>query len=187
MISTRYYSPSDLAQFQTAYGIPNDPVDTDIGGYQSDTACVANPNNCVEANLDVQYLIAVSQVTPTTYWYEGAADSFLAWIQAVADTENPPLVHSISYGAVEPELPLAVVNAFNTEAQKLGLQGVTILVSSGDDGVANFQARSDASACGYNPSFPASSPYVTAVGATQVSRFSIFFFYFFYSFFVLFG
>lgn len=44
---------------------------------------------------------------------------------------------------------------------------MTILVSSGDDGVANFQARSDASKCGYNPSFPATSPYVTAVGATQ--------------------
>merc|ERR1712217_577132 len=48
-----------------------------------------------------------------------------------------------------------------------GAQGVTIFVSSGDDGVANFQARSSPSNCGYHPSYPASSPYVTAVGATQ--------------------
>lgn len=163
----QYYSPSDLAIFQTNYGIPADPVDTDIGGYVSDTACVSNPNNCVEANLDVQYMIAISQVTPTTYWYEDATDSFLAWVQAVAASENPPLVNSISYGAVEPSLPKSVVNAFNTEAMKLGVQGVTITVSSGDDGVANFQARQSPSSCGYNPSFPASSPYVTAIGATQ--------------------
>lgn len=50
---------------------------------------------------------------------------------------------------------------------KLGVQGVTVFVSSGDDGVANFQARGDAADCGYTPSFPATSPYVTAVGATQ--------------------
>merc|ERR1711957_793722 len=48
-----------------------------------------------------------------------------------------------------------------------GIQGVSVFVSSGDDGVANFQARSSKRNCGYHPSFPASSPYVTAVGATQ--------------------
>jgi len=50
---------------------------------------------------------------------------------------------------------------------KLGVQGVSIFVSSGDDGVANFPARSSSSQCSYSPSFPASSPYVTAVGATM--------------------
>lgn len=163
----QYYSPNDLSTFEKNYNLPQQPVDFDIGGYVSDDQCVADANNCAEANLDVQYLIAVSQNTPTTYWYEDAQDSFLAWIKEVAATENPPLVHSISYGAVEPELPKAVANAFNTEAKKLGVQGVSIFVSSGDDGVANFQARKNPKKCGYNPSFPASSPYVTAVGATQ--------------------
>jgi tripeptidyl-peptidase-1 len=163
----QYYSPADLSQFETQYNIPQQTVAYDIGGYVSDELCVEDPNNCAEANLDVQYLIAVSQGTPTTYWYEDAADSFLAWIQAVAETENPPLVHSISYGSIEDELPSVFANAFNTEAQKLGVQGVTIVVSSGDDGVANFQARTNPKKCGYHPSFPASSPYVTAIGATQ--------------------
>jgi len=56
---------------------------------------------------------------------------------------------------------------FSTTAQQLGTMGVTIMVSSGDDGVANFYARSDPSYCGFNPSYPATVPYVTAVGATQ--------------------
>lgn len=163
----QYYSPSDLTTFQQQYNLPVDAVDADIGGYESDSECKADANNCIEANLDVQYMMAVSQTTPTTYWYEDAVDSFLAWIQEVAAADEPPLVHSISYGAIETSIPQSIGDAFSTEAMKLGVQGVTILVSSGDDGVANFQARSNPRACGYVPSFPASCPYVTAVGATQ--------------------
>jgi len=111
--------------------------------------------------------MGISQVTPTTYWYDGATDSFLDWIQAVADSENPPLVNSISYGATETSIPASIANAFDTEAMKLGVLGVSILVSSGDDGVAGSAARSKSSKCGYSPSFPATSRYVTAVGATQ--------------------
>ena len=55
-----------------------------------------------------------------------------------------------------------------TEATKLLLQGVTIVAASGDDGVANFQARYDASECSYNPAFPASHPLVLAVGGNVV-------------------
>lgn len=45
--------------------------------------------------------------------------------------------------------------------------GVTLLASSGDDGAPGSQARGNAIFCGYSPSFPASSPYVTAVGGTM--------------------
>jgi tripeptidyl-peptidase-1 len=56
---------------------------------------------------------------------------------------------------------------FNTEICKLGLRGLTVMVASGDDGVANYGARTFKRNCGFNPSFPATSPYVTTVGATQ--------------------
>ncbi len=89
------------------------------------------------------------------------------------------------------------MDTFNTEAMKLSLQGVTILTSTGDDGVANFGCNCDSTqsvsisncAClldssssinespwsglgtwsgrGYFPTFPATCPYVTAVGATM--------------------
>ena len=84
----------------------------------------------------------------------------------MADDPDPPVVISISYGG--PENPdsqgeVDMYNAFNVHAMKLGVRGVTIMVASGDDG-ANFFFEP----CqGYNPSFPATSPYVTAVGATQ--------------------
>jgi len=84
---------------------------------------------------------------------------------------------------------------FNIEAIKLNAVGATIIVSSGDNGVANSGCNCNSTlpismqncAClkdsgsgtcsyptnntwtgaGYFPSFPATSPYVVAVGATQ--------------------
>lgn len=50
---------------------------------------------------------------------------------------------------------------------KLALMGVTLVAASGDDGVAGAPARTNPSMCGYYPMFPASSPYVTSVGATM--------------------
>ena len=112
-------------------------------------------------------MMAVSQVTPMTYWYEAATDSFLAWIQAMAASADPPKINSISYGSTETSVPVSIANQFNTEAMKLGTQGVSIFVSSGDDGAAGSSARNNPLKCAYSPSFPATSVYVTAVGATQ--------------------
>eukprot|EP01034_Spumella_vulgaris_P030420 gene30420-37632_t len=44
--------------------------------------------------------------------------------------------------------------------------GVTLLSASGDDGVMGFREERP-QVCGYDPLFPACSPYVTSVGATM--------------------
>lgn len=61
------------------------------------------------------------------------------------------------------------MDAFNFAAVKLGLQGVTLIAASGDDGVSGSLFRLDypTRECGYYAMFPASSPYVTAVGGTK--------------------
>jgi hypothetical protein len=47
---------------------------------------------------------------------------------------------------------LTAIYGLRSTAYGLSLsQGVSVLVSSGDDGVANFQARAQPSSCGYNP------------------------------------
>lgn len=58
---------------------------------------------------------------------------------------------------------------------KLGLQGITLVFASGDDGVAERLAFTDdtASCIGpddriFNPSWPSTCPYVTSVGATYI-------------------
>jgi tripeptidyl-peptidase I len=77
---------------------------------------------------------------------------------------------SISYGTEESYLSSSEMSAFNTQAIKLSAMGVTLVAASGDDGAISRRVRtSGLSACGYSSLFPASCPYVTAVGGTSVS------------------
>lgn len=127
--------------------------------------------------MDVQFILAMAQNATTWYWSVSSnGDIFLQWIEALASTQNPPLVHSMSYASLAPEDPKYDVERFNTEMCKLGLKGsvlffcfcgsfkeklfagLTLFVASGDDGVANFGARNSPSQCGFTPSFPATSP-----------------------------
>jgi tripeptidyl-peptidase I len=134
----------------------------------ANNACHADGgNDCIEANLDVQYLMAISQVTPTTYFYWNGTDWMLDWLIYMTNMQNPPLVNSISYASYETSYDSSYAQQFATEAMKLGAMGVTLLSASGDDGVAGYQARGDPFYCGYFPQFPATSPYVTAVGGTM--------------------
>ena len=108
-------------------------------------------------------MTAANPYSPTTYFYvteDSSYDPFLKYAMDLADMERPILVSSISWGSYEPENPLKVMEAFNAEVAKIGLMGSSVFVSSGDDGANSGVA------CGYVPSYPATSPYVTAVGAT---------------------
>jgi tripeptidyl-peptidase I len=78
--------------------------------------------------------------------------------------------------------PLVSSSSLTTKLRymKLGLQGITILYSSGDHGVAGNEGvccKSKSCAGGvyvpagsgtFNPSFPGTCPYITSVGATQI-------------------
>lgn len=160
---SQYFSPADLLRFERYFNLPNNAVLKSIGGRMSDDP----DKNYYEGNLDAQYLTSTSPISPTTVWY--TAGRFSSWLVQVASTHDPPLVLSISYGQDEEYVDNGVHSAFNTEAIKLGAMGITIVASSGDDGVSNKAARGGSlSKCSYAPDFPASSPFVTAVGATSV-------------------
>jgi tripeptidyl-peptidase-1 len=83
-----------------------------------------------------------------------------------------PNVISISYGGAEADLPISYQRRQCAEIAKLGLQGTTVFVSSGDSGVAGRGGDPTPSNClGVNsdvfaPQFPATCPFVTAVGST---------------------
>ena len=164
----QYMSPKDLAAFQKAHRIPAHPIDHDVGGHVDDDTCAFLPYECGEASLDVQYMTATAQAVPTTFWATDKQTTFAAWIAAVAAMgDDAPLVHSVSYGQLESETDKGSQTAFNAEAVKLGARGISVLVSSGDDGVAGPAARASVGLCGYAPQWPATSPWVTTVGATQ--------------------
>lgn len=162
----QYFSPKNLVDFQTRFQLTPQNITNQVGNYSSDSQCVALVDNCVESNLDVQYITSTSPLSPTTYWYTDL--DFSSWLVTVANTVNPPLMISISYGQDELSSSHSELDAFQTQAIKLGVMGVTIVVASGDDGANSYTVRKSTGHCGYSPLFPASCPYVVSVGATSV-------------------
>ncbi|ETW82302.1 serine protease S53 [Heterobasidion irregulare TC 32-1] len=88
----------------------------------------------------------------------------------------PPNVVSVSYGQDEASVTAAYANRQCTEYGKLGMMGTTVLYSSGDDGVAgnsglclNAAGKATENGKRFNPGFPVTCPFITAVGATQVN------------------
>jgi tripeptidyl-peptidase-1 len=93
---------------------------------------------------------------------------------------NATYVISTSYTYNEADLTPAYEQRQCFEYAKLGLQGVTILYSSGDFGVAGYGGdciypefgnyTTGAAGIKFNPSFPGTCPFVTSVGATQINN-----------------
>lgn len=87
---------------------------------------------------------------------------------------KPTNVISISYGEQEQDLPAYYQERQCNEFLKLGLQGVSIFVASGDSGVAGIPGDGSANGClgpnhtVFSPTQPNSCPYLTNVGATKV-------------------
>ncbi|KAF4624398.1 hypothetical protein G7Y89_g13770 [Cudoniella acicularis] len=86
-------------------------------------------------------------------------------------------VVSTSYSFNEADLSAKYEQRQCAEYMKLGLQGVTVLYSSGDFGVAGNSghcinpvtgAVNNGSTGMFNPSFPGTCPWITSVGATQI-------------------
>lgn len=121
----------------------------------------------VEANLDVQYIMAASPfVNSTDYKITGTGgieDEFLDYTILVNSQIQPPLVHSISYGEYGGSYDNTTDQQFSYELQKMGMAGISVLLASGDNGVG---CNADGTSQEFD--YP-SSPYITMVGATQIN------------------
>ena len=138
---TDYYSDGALRSFESAFHLANSNI------HSSGPDCLPNCDQG-ESDLDVQYVTAMG-VNITTYFMNHAAGYWiLEWVDQLSSLSDIPLVHSVSYGW--PELQqcqiattncdnlgytsVQYVNRVNSEFQKLGVRGVSVLVSDGDDG-----------------------------------------------------
>lgn len=82
-------------------------------------------------------------------------------------TFKPAPVFSFSWGSDEGDMQLSMWKRQCNEYMKLGLQGVTVVASSGDQGVAaNGECAGTEGHQIFSPGAPVTCPYVTAVGAT---------------------
>lgn len=84
---------------------------------------------------------------------------------------EPTNVISISYGGSEAYWPDFYIQRQCNEWMKLGLQGVTVVMSSGDSGVGEAPCNG-ASGKIFDPDFAATCPYILSVGSTEWDRFN---------------
>jgi tripeptidyl-peptidase-1 len=189
------YSTNDLKTFQTFFKLGQQVATAPYGNGNGNSVCPRFPDQCMEAMLDLEYMMAMSsavstcatcttncgscgatsKVSPTMYWYMDDVraalvsrhDLFVYWLIQVTNTTQIPWVLSVSYGGPEHYIATSELDTFNSMMIKLGAMGVTVLVASGDNGAPNDDAIGNAGACGYWPDFPGANPYVLSVGATQ--------------------
>jgi len=167
-----YYDDTSLTHFEKACNLPfHVKVDQQIGNNKAGHCLSGSP--CTEALLDIEYAKAASGGTTLTNLFNSEY-SYLDWFKQADDLgDSGPAVHSISYGddeiqQDEDDAPsgstgLEYMFAANAQFAKLAARGISVLVASGDQGVcgrSHCRAR-------FHPGFPASSPYVTAVGGTD--------------------
>ena len=154
-----------------------------INGGQDDQLSMSDS---VEANLDVQYSIPLADEVLATFYSTGGRGPVVPEITHPDATESSnepyleqlhyllnlpdeelPAVLSNSYGENEQSLPPSYLNATCSLFAQLAARGVSILFGSGDAGPGSSCVRNDGTnQTRFLPVYPASCPFVTAVGGT---------------------
>lgn len=176
LIVDAYGSPtirSDLDHFDSVFGIPTPPSFQILCDPQG--CPTFNPNNfpldelgwTIETTLDVEYAHAMAPGANIVLVIASSpAGDAINVAEARAISEFPGSVMSQSFGI--PEYLITANNAQVLQAEKNYLAAmaskITVLASAGDSGAGNGINTP-------NANFPASSPYVTAVGGTQGNPF----------------
>ncbi|KAJ5175794.1 Tripeptidyl-peptidase sed1 [Penicillium canariense] len=163
---------SDL-DFQISYPIiwPQNSIlfQTDDMVYEANYTFQGFLNTFLDA-IDGSYCDEISPLDPP--YPDPQAGGYKGSLQC--GVYKKPNVVSISYGGAEADLPIAYQRRQCNEFMKLGMQGVSVVVASGDSGVAGRGGDPTPSNClgadgtVFAPDFPASCPYLTAVGATII-------------------
>ncbi len=157
------YKPSDLKTFEKAYKLANVP-NQQVGINGSPTGVSGNGAE-IEADLDLDMVIGLNPALKNIIVYEDSQDSFqtalLDTINQIAQ-DNTSSVLSLSYGQDEVMQGTPSVKAEGKALIQLQTQGISVVVSSGDDGASGRTGT------GLNAPDPGSQPLVTSVGGTDL-------------------
>ncbi|KAF8268733.1 peptidase S8/S53 domain-containing protein [Lactarius quietus] len=165
----RTANQADLSVFMTRYfpeGIGANYIVVPVGGTKYDSS---NPSP--DINLAVQYAAAMTYPTSQIFYaISSNTDTFLTWLNYMLQKSHMPPTISATYiideQAVPPDYAKSVCDLF----LQLAARGASVLFPSGNYGVGkgDCEAKDDfgIKRVKFRPNFPASCPYVTAVGGT---------------------
>ncbi|KAF2733218.1 subtilisin-like protein [Polyplosphaeria fusca] len=163
--SPNTYNGDDLDQFFTSFTKFDKGARPDLVSVNDGTLDDSDPSSFElhgESNLDFQYAMGLTNPQKVTL-YQIGGNTMTA---SDADFIKTKVV-STSWGFNEKDLTPMYMETLCNEYMKLGLQGISILFSTADHGVAGNTETCDNNDR-FQPDFPASCPYVTAVGATML-------------------
>ncbi len=168
---TDVYSVNDWNVFRSTFGLSK---------YKQGSFTQIHPGGCTdpgvlpgddgEAILDAEYSSAAAPnakiVLASCANTEATFGGLLAF-NALIDRPAPPSIISISYGECEAGLGSAGNATYRAAYQQATAEGVSVFVSSGDEGAASCDAGYSAAELGISVSGFASTPYNVAVGGTD--------------------
>ena len=173
---TNVYSTSDWTTFRSTFG---------LSGYTSGSFTQAHPapptgtNNCVnpgvngddlEAILDAEYASAAAPSAAIELASCADTSTFgglIALQNLLNESSAPPAIVSISYGECEAENGASANASYNSAYQQAVAEGVSVFVSSGDEGAASCDADLSNATHGIGVSGFTSTPYNVSVGGTD--------------------
>ncbi|TLS30451.1 hypothetical protein PpBr36_02465 [Pyricularia pennisetigena] len=186
----QYPSTEDLKSFVSKYGLGNSTnqapftVVTLNGGKNPDTIQDAK----IEAQLDLEYTSSFTGPLNVTYYMVGGRpptlkqpgnisvpanesdqEPYLEFLDFLLSQDDIPQVISISYTDDEQSVPRSYADQVCDRFGLLAVRGVSVLVASGDAGAQGTRFSDCVGPAGeprFIPTFPASCPWVTTVGAT---------------------
>ncbi|KAH9016942.1 subtilisin-like protein [Lactarius pseudohatsudake] len=166
-----YPNPEDLATFMSEYRTDGTEatftvIQVNGGGYDP-----TNPTG--ESNLQTQYAVAMTYPTPVIFYSvgrgpAGTTDWFVSWLRYILAEDNIPRTISISYIiGDERVIPDNYATWVCDQFGMLGARGISVLIATGDDGVGRGNCVTADGSVRFYTLFPATCPYVTAVGGTD--------------------
>ena len=169
----------------TSHSILTETVQQPSGAENSITEEPLSQRTSLEANLDAEVILGLAYPIPVTVYNvggrapafqssqftaENSNEGYLEWLQYVVAQPDLPQVISISYADEEQTVPFWYAKRVCQEFAQLAARGVSVLVASGDEGVGadgKCFSNDGSNKPMFLPKFPASCPYVTAVGGTR--------------------
>jgi tripeptidyl-peptidase-1 len=183
----QYARHSDFQHFMQRFSRGTSDTNLDVVTINGGINPEDSPTSSTEASLDIQYAAALAYNASVTFYSTGGR---APWVSETSqmDSNNPenepfldqlhylvrlpdselPSVLSTSYGEVEQSVPPSYARSICNLFAQLGARGVSVIYSSGDSGVGESCLSNDGTGrTRFEPIFPASCPFVTAVGGVE--------------------
>jgi len=155
---TQYYDVADCEAIWKKYNLEKCTV--------TDVPADSPSGHALEATLDTEYISSMGQGIPMQVWWTKGLnfeDALLEWTTDVLASKTAPPLFSVSYGGPETDFGGAYIAKLNNDLMMMGAAGISVLFASGDSGAGGGCSSNSP----FLPDYPASSPFVTAVGGVS--------------------